>query len=275
MQSLSSLMSRLIKGIVIGATMLVPGVSGGTMAIILGIYDELIDAVSYFRENIKKNGILLLQYAFAGLAGILLLSKPMLAILNQWTNPVLFLFIGAILASIPPLYRKVRVAKIKPINIFFSIIGAFIALMTRFLPSGLLETSLHFDLFQTFLLFIAGFVIAIALVLPGISASYVLLMIGMYEPTLQALLTINIPYLLPLSLGALIGTFSTSKILSHQMRKHPQFTYMLIIGFMIGSLVQVFPGLPINQEIPACILTFLFGVAIITCLDRFQLRKSS
>ena len=263
-----SIAVRLVKGFIIGASMLVPGASGGTMAIILGIYDELIHAVSSLRQNLKENMILLATYTLAGSLGILLLSRPILAALELWNKPMLFLFLGAILGGIPPLYRKVRISKIKPVNIMVALIGAVIGISTTYLPEGLFQLSSGFHLFNFFMLILAGIVIAIALILPGISASYVLLMLGMYHLTLIAIRELDLLYLIPLVIGVLGGTFLTAGILEREMKRHPQFTYMLIIGFMLGSLVQVFPGVPADTEILPCILTFVAGLAVILWIGR-------
>jgi len=260
--------SRIIKGFVVGASMLVPGVSGGTMAIILGIYDELIHAISTLRQNLKENVVLLGTFVLAGILGILLFSRPMLAAITLWNKPMMFLFLGAILGSIPPLYRKVRISRIKPVNIAVALIGACIGISTRYLPEGLFQLSSGFDLFNFSMLVLAGVIIAVALILPGISASYVLLMMGMYHLTLVAIKEFNVLYLVPLVVGILGGTFLTAGILERAMKRHPQFTYMLIIGFMLGSLVQVFPGVPKGAEIFLCILTFIAGFGIIVWIGR-------
>jgi putative membrane protein len=90
----------------------------------------------------------------------------------------------------------------------------------------------------------------------------------MYDITLIALKEFDLLYLLPLVIGLLLGTFLTAGILEREMKRHPQFTYMLIIGFMLGSLVQVFPGVPAGGELWICILTFLVGFSIILWIGR-------
>lgn len=262
-------LKRMIQGFAIGAVMLVPGVSGGTMAIILGIYDEMIHSVSVLRKDPRRHGLHLLQYAVAGVAGLVLMSGPMLALLHLWTNPMLFLFIGAITASIPPLWRRVRVAKVRGINLLFSLLGAGIAISTEFLPRDFFQfqEGMSYPVYVLALIFI-GIVIAIALILPGISGSYVLLMLGMYDITLLALRQVNLPYLIPLGIGLVVGTYSCAGILEREMKRHPQFTYMLIIGFMIGSVIQIFPGLPQQGEWEICILTFLLGFVAILIMGR-------
>jgi putative membrane protein len=266
---------RIAKGFAIGASMLIPGVSGGTMAILLGVYDELISALSNLRARFGGNGLLLLQFLAGGSLGILLLSGPMLTALALWPKPVMFFFTGAILAGIPPIYRKVRVARIKPKNICVAAVGAAVAVATEYLPSGLFTPAPGggFDPVACALLVGAGFVIAVALILPGISGSYVLLMFGMYDLTLAAVRNVNLPYLLPLAAGALVGAFSTAGLLDNLMRKRPQFIYMLIIGFMLGSVVQVFPGLPAGSGIPVCAAALLAGFGAVLWIGRFETRE--
>lgn len=254
---------RFIKGFIIGASMLVPGASGGTMAVILGIYDELIHAVSSLGRNLKFNVVILGQYVAAGILGIVLLSGPMLTALNLWNKPMMFLFIGAIIASIPPLYRRVRVSRIRPVNIAVCGIGALLGVLTMLLPKDLFQFSEGFHLTNFLALTMAGIIIAVALVLPGISASYILLMLGMYDITLLAIREWNLSYLLPVALGLMAGTYLCAGILEREMKRHPQFTFMLIIGFMIGSLIEVFPGIPDRNEIIPCIATFLLGFFVI------------
>lgn len=248
--------------------MLVPGASGGTMAIILGIYDDLIHAVCTLRQNLKENVIHLGTYTIAGIAGILLFSRPMLTAVTLWNKPMLFLFLGAILGSIPPLYRKVKVSRIKPVNALVALFGAVLGISTMYLPEGVFQLSESFNFYNVSMLILAGVIIAIALILPGISASYILLMLGMYDITLIAIKEIDLFYLMPLTFGVIGGTFLTAGILEREMRRHPQFTYMLIIGFMLGSLVQVFPGIPKGSEFFICILTFLAGLTVILWIGR-------
>ena len=183
-------------------------------------------------------------------------------------KPMLFLFLGAIIGSIPPLYRKVKVSRIKPANALVALIGAFIGISTMYLPEGLIQMSSNLNLYHFAMLAAAGFILAVALILPGISASYILLMMGMYDMTLLAIKEFNISYLLPLMIGVLTGTFLTAGILEREMKRHPQFTYMLIIGFMLGSLAQVFPGIPAKGELWICILTFFLGLSVILWIGR-------
>ncbi len=258
---------RILKGIAIGASMMVPGVSGGTMAIILGIYDELVHAISDLTRHFRKNAVLLLEVGLGGLIGILLLAKLMVQVINAFEKPMMFLFLGAVAGTIPTLLKKTTLKKPKPVHLVYFLIGLLSVLLLSFLPENL------FDFSKTggwgfLILLVAGVVIAVALVLPGISASYVLLMLGIYEITMTAVTEFNLLFLAPLLIGVLGGVFLTTRLLEKAMTEHPGATYLIIIGFVAGSMVEIFPGLPSGLELLICPLTLAAGFAGIFFLSR-------
>ena len=104
---------------------------------------------------------------------------------------------------------------------------------------------------------------AIALILPGISVSYLLLLLGIYDRTLNAISSLDIGYLIPLGAGLILGVIATTKVLEYAMKKYPQPTYLIILGFVVGSVAEVYPGLPNGIEWVICIVTLLAGFGII------------
>lgn len=258
---------RILKGIAIGASMLVPGVSGGTMAIILGIYDELVHAISDLTRHFRKNAIMLLEVGAGGLIGICLLAKLLLQAVTAYEMPMMFLFLGAIAGTIPALIKKTNLKKPRPVHLVYFLIGFASVLLLSLLPENL------FDFSKTggwgfFILLFAGVVIAVALVLPGISASYVLLMLGIYDITLSAVTEFNLLFLSPLVLGVLAGVFLTTRILEKAMTQHPGATYLIIIGFVAGSMAEIFPGLPSGIQLLICVVTLAVGFFAIFFLSR-------
>ena len=115
---------------------------------------------------------------------------------------------------------------------------------------------------------LAGIILSVALVLPGISVSYMLLILGIYESTLLALENMEIMFLFMLVLGIGLGVVLSTKILESAMKNHPKGTYLLIIGFVLFSLREIFPGLPKGFDILSCMLTFLTGFGVIFLLSR-------
>ena len=258
------------KGVATGASMLIPGVSGGTMAIILGFYDKLISAVSSFFKDPKKNFITLLIYGGSIGLGILIFANFLLFVTNNFPMPMMYLFTGAVLGSIPMLYKKTGL-KVFPIrNIIFPLLGIAIVLLLDKLPTDLISFNAKMGLTEYIILIAAGVIIAIALVLPGISVSYMLLVLGIYQPTLQAIESFNFAFIIPLGLSVLLGVFITTRFLEYAMKKYSDATFLLIIGFVIASIKDIFPGLPSGLNIITCILTFALGFALILYISKFS-----
>lgn len=268
-----------IKGAIIGGTMLVPGVSGGSMAMILGIYDRLISAVGTFLKDVKSNLLFLCIFAFGGVVGMIALSTPISYLMEHFTKPFMYFFLGAVAGSIPFVYRHAKVndnawtSRVK--QVLYLIVGMVVVMTFSFLPEdtfvGGSETGGNIVV-----QLIAGVIAAIALVLPGISVSYMLVLMGIYDSTVNAISRLDIFFLLPMGLGLFLGIVLITKLLENAMKKHPEPTYLIILGFMIGSVVQVFPGLPVGAvEWLLCVNLALggFGVILgISSADTSELR---
>ncbi|MBU5449655.1 DUF368 domain-containing protein [Acetivibrio sp. MSJd-27] len=262
-----------IKGVCIGASMLIPGVSGGTMAIILGEYDKLVHAVSTFRKDMRNHTVYLLTFLCGGLAGVLLFARLLLYLVECFEKPMMFLFLGAVLGSIPMLFQKTGERKVSFSSAGYVLLGILIVLLLGNLPSNLLAGDTeHFSFIW---MGVFGFIIAIALVLPGISASYMLLMLGLYDLTLQAISRFDVFFLLPLGIGAVAGILLTTGVLEKCMQKHPKGTFLLIIGFVCGAVPEIFPGIPSGWELAASVILFFIGYGIIRQLGKMPAQSAS
>ncbi len=282
-------LKNVLKGIAVGISMMVPGVSGGTMAIVLGIYDKLVHSVATFFKNWRKNVPFLLQVGLGGVIGVLIFSRLMEGAMTSYPHIMRFIIMGIIIGGLPLLWRKASeeascglvggngvsggkgLAQGKSAradgkgavgDYMFLLLGIAIVLLMSLEPERLINTATDGSLLSYIFLLIAGFVIAIGLVLPGISWSFMLLVMGMYETTLNAINTLNIPFLIPLGIGVALGTFGTARIIEKFLQKHPRRTYMLIIGFVVGSLWEVYPGIPTGWQLPVSLAVFLLGFAM-------------
>ena len=256
-----------IKGIAIGGTMMVPGVSGGTMALILGIYDEIIHAISTFFKDIKKNTIFLLVVGAGGIIGLVTIAFLVNYCIEEFYYPSMFLFLGVVFGGLPVLYKKADVGKRKKTDWIFLIVGALIIAgliyFDRNFDGSLFSMSNSIDLGNILFLFLAGIIIAIALILPGVSTSFLLLTLGLYEPLIAAVKGLDLAFLTPIVLGTLFGIIALTKILESLLNNKPRATYMMIIGFVIGSVIEVFPGIPTGFNIVISIITFTLGYIVI------------
>lgn len=253
----------IIKGIIIGIATLIPGVSGGTMAIILGVYDEMIHAVSSFFKNVKANSIFLATLCLGAVIGIGAFSKLIEYGLDNFRFPMIYLFLGVILGGIPVLYKKANVGNKKKKDWLYFLIGFMLILIMSVYNGKIVNLADSTGIFNFVFLFIAGIIIAVALILPGISTSFMLLALGLYDMTLNAINNVEINYLIPLVLGIGFGVIATTRILENLMNTKPRVTYMLILGFVLGSMIEVYPGIPSGFDIVISITTFVAGFTII------------
>lgn len=261
-ESLFSLLKNILYGLIIGAVMLIPGVSGGTTAIILGIYDQLVAAVASFFKNIKKNLLFLGSVALGGVIGLVFCAKLLLMLVELWEVPMLCLFAGAIAGSFPLLVRKSH-GGFSVRSVLFLLIGFGLALATALVPSDLFAIDGH-GVRDFCILFLLGLPLAVALILPGISFSSILAVFSLHTRFMTALQpkTFDLMFLLPLGLGLVAGVLLTTRLLEKAMNRYPGPTYFCIIGFVLGSVLEIFrsmPHLPGGLEIPAGILLFLLG----------------
>ncbi len=265
-----NLLYTALKGLIVGASMLVPGVSGGSMAMILGIYDKLVRAVSSFFKNILGNVIFLGTFVVGAGIGMILFASPLGKLTENYNMIMMYFFMGAVAGGIPLIYKSSKVEKITAKEIFYIFIGALITLLVNFIPEGIFDFGGGLTLASLGMLALGGIVIAVALILPGISVSYMLLVLGMYTETMNAIKNLYFPYLIPLALGVLLGVALTTRILETTMNKYPEKTYLIILGFIIGSVVMVFPGIPAGLELIICPIMFLLGFIIIKKISSFQ-----
>ena len=253
----------ILKGFCVGGSMLVPGVSGGSMAMILGVYDRLIGAVASFFEAPRENAAFLGLFCLGGLLGLALLARPLWQLIEVYPRPLLYFFIGAAWGSVPMIFRQAGVQRLDWRALIYPVIGICIVGLLDALPASAQGSGL-FDGGQAAVkLFVAGLAAAVALVLPGISVSYLLLVLGLYDQVLLAVSRLQIGRLLPLALGGLLGIILTTRLLEGMMRRYPRATYLTILGFLLGSAVSIFPGLPRGLEIILCPLLFGAGFGLI------------
>lgn len=261
-------LKRMLYGAIIGVANVVPGVSGGTMAVILGIYDKLLESISF--KNLKGNIWFLLPIGLGGGAGILALSKAMKFLLSAYPVATNFAFIGLILGSIPMIWKRARNPKGDPkgevsvsvASIIFFVIALAFMLTLAFLNRDSIENAIQTQLTPvlTIQLFLASVVSAFAMLLPGISGSFVMLLLGSYSTVITAISDLNVIMLLPVAAGCLVGLLLGAVLISKLMKRFPQAAYMSILGLIAGSLFSIYPGFVLGAEgIVAVLLMALFA----------------
>jgi len=171
-----------LNGLAFGIIETVPGVSGGTIAIILGFYSELIEALNHFTENAKKYTKFLIPISLGIATGLVIFSVIMTYLLQYFSFPTMTFFIGLTVGIIPLIYIKIKEPKqwFKPKELAIILIALFTVLVVANLKPLPVEGINHIDAPFMLFIFLAGIIAAIALVVPGISGSFILLLFGIY-----------------------------------------------------------------------------------------------
>lgn len=246
--------SNLWRGFAMGTSDLVPGVSGGTIALLLGIYNDFIRSISgIFSKRFWESLKFLIPIVLGMLIAIGSLSKLINFLLNTHPIPTLFFFVGLILGIIPYLLKTSRFKQTFTAKHYMLVVlGMIIIVVITLLNNGNKHAgeTLTFSTSLFIKYFIAGVCASSAMLLPGISGSFMLLVFGAYGTIMYAIsefLSFNfnaVPILLTVGLGIIAGFLLSSKAIQYFLNYHTSLTYALIIGFVVGSLYAVFPGLP-------------------------------
>lgn len=291
-------------GFAMGSADVVPGVSGGTIAFISGIYEDLLNSIKSLSGNtlnlfIKgkiKQGFQSIPYSFLvplGLgigSAILLFAKLISYLLTNYPIFVWSFFFGLVLASIAIVTKKIGNWSLINVSSFF------ISAVLAYQLVGLVPVETNESLW---LFFLSGMLAICAMILPGISGSFILLLIGKYQQVLSAVTNQEIVKLIVFGLGCVVGLSLFSRILSWLLAKHHDLTIAILIGFMAGSLRKIWPWketlttrinshgvevpllernyLPDQVDISVilAVLLALVGVGIIFGINRFQKVHSS
>jgi len=236
-----------LKGMAMGAADVVPGVSGGTIAFISGIYEELLTSISSIKFSSIKllkdkgfkvfwktiNGNFLLALVIGIFISILSLAKIISWLLENEPILVWSFFFGLVLASI--LFIGKQITKWTILSVVLFLIGAVIAYYITTLQPLVSENS------SPLFLFIAGALAICAMILPGISGSFILVLLGAYKPVLDAIHDRDFKLLAILASGAIIGLLSFSKVLKWLFNHYKNLTLAVLTGFILGSLNKIWP----------------------------------
>lgn len=283
---------NIVRGFCMALADSVPGVSGGTIAFILGFYDKFInslDGLMFGKKEEKKEAIkFLIKIGIGWIIGMVLAVLVLTSLFQTQIYIVSSVFLGFIIFAIPLIIREEKeVLKGKYINLIFTAIGiAIVAVITYFNPvageGNIVDvTNLTFGL--SAYIFVAGMIAISAMVLPGISGSTLLLIFGLYIPIISAIkefLHFNLSYLPVLvvfGLGVIAGVLLVIKLIKIALKKFRSQTIYCIIGLMIGSLYAIVMG-PTTLDVPKApinfetfsIIFFIIGGAIIIGLEKLK-----
>lgn len=237
-----------IKGAAIGVAMIIPGVSGGTLAVLLNIYDKLISAVSNIFKDFKNSVKTLLPILLGAVLAVVAVYFPLKYALKYAPFPTVMLFAGLMAGSCPKIVKDGIKNGFKKIDILSVTLPLLLVIGICFIPNlGSADLSASMPVWGYFVLILIGAVASCALVVPGVSGSMLLLIFGYYNAimvdTIDGLKTNfghSVLVLLTFAVGLIIGFFSIAKLMKYLLCKFPRATNFAIIGFVIGSIPAIF-----------------------------------
>lgn len=286
-----------VKGMMMGIADIIPGVSGGTIAIITGIYEEFLFTLNNLDLNVLKlfkkgkfkevlnkyNLLFLLSLASGILSSIFLLSHSIVYLIENYPILLWSFFLGLITSSIFYLFKEIN--KWTKKVILFNLLGIGISLLVLTLNPSSQEVNPAY-------LFICGMISITAMLLPGVSGAYILILLGAYETmlkTIKEIVSLNSEYFLnflSFVMGALLSVKLFSKLLTWSYNKHKNYTLSCLVGFMIGSLPSLWPWksesitdellfyklyIPensfMNSEFISGLIFFIFGFVLVLIID--------
>lgn len=281
---------RLLPGAAIGIAVIIPGVSGGTMAVLFGMYGAIILAASGLRKAFKENFLFLLPIIIGAIIGLAAMYFPIKLGLEYLPLVIVMLFAGLMAGGMPPVIKQTFAYGVSAKAVIAAIITFAVVIGICFIP-GMGEVSLDSDMpvYVYFMLIIMGVFASVALVVPGISGSMLMLIFGYYQPIINTVSALKTDFghsLLVLALfgvGVILGLITAVKVIKFLMRKFPQTTNWGIMGFMIGSLPALFIAqdyagfnvefMSLNTQIWVGCIVFAIGVAITVLVTKMAAKR--
>lgn len=257
-------LSNFIKGIFIGSGAILPGISSGVICMIIGLYEKLLDSILNFFKDIKGNLKFLFPIISGAIVGIILFSNIIFYCINTIPCQTKSLFIGLLLGSIYILAQS-------NLNVKDNIKSKYISFLFCFLIGiGLiiLENNIVFSTeytpneFNGLFLILSGFFMSLGIVVPGISSTVILMILGVYSTYLSAVSMVNMTVLLPIMFGAGIGSIIFMKIMQYLLNKYHSQTIFGIIGFSLGSILILYPSYSFDLKSLVGIILLILGFII-------------
>jgi len=264
-----SFLNVALCGAACGTAMILPGVSGGTLAVLLNIYDDLIYAISNLTKQFKQSFLFLLPFGLGAVLAFGVMYFPLKFALEHAPLPTIMLFVGLMLGSLPSLIKDSLKNGWKTLDVLSLLIPFAVVIGVCFIPGiASVDLSESMQVGTYFALFAIGVLSSCALVIPGISGSMLLMILGFYQPILNTISLISTSPLHSIlvlgifAVGLVIGFFTIAKIMQLMIEKFPRATYWAITGFVIGSIPAIFIAFDYSTA-PLDAWQFIIGGALL------------
>lgn len=268
---------KFLQGIIIGLGAILPGISSGVLCVIFGLYDKLLYSVLHIFKSFKQNFLFLLPIAIGSLIGVIFFGNLLKYLLLTYPMPVKFCFIGLILGSIPLLLKQISTKKKFRLHyLLYTLISLLIGFGSVYLEkSDVLNIIYNIDVtcfnYHTIcLLILVGFFMSLGMIIPGLSSTVILMCFGIYDIYLGCLSSLNIYFLVPLTVGVSIGFICFIQIINYLIKNYYAQSFYSIIGFTIGSVFVLYEPITNNEQSIFSICLLIICFYSIRFLERFK-----
>jgi putative membrane protein len=260
---------RFLKGALIGTGFILPGVSGGALAAIFGLYQRIVSFIAHITKDFIKNVLFFIPVGLGALCGMFLLARPLSFFLEYYEAQVIWGFIGCIIGTLPSLWKEAGKEGRAKRHYVIVAVTAVISFCLLFAAKNYLNAQMPLN-FLTWIF--AGFLIALGILVPGMSPSNFLVYLGMYKPMVDAFKIMDVLILLPLFLGVVICLFSLSSLIDILLRKIYAGMFHFVVGIVIASTFLI---VPLNYNYAsvgtlACAAAMLAGCALGFWMSRLE-----
>lgn len=269
------MLKEILKGIVIGIANIIPGVSGGTMMVSMGIYDKIIGSINQLLRHFVQSIKTLFPYIIGMGIGIVGLSFAIEYLFGNFPLQTALLFIGLILGGLPVILKKVKGRKPEALGIALFLLFFALIIGIQMLKNGN-DVTLTLNLGLIIKLFFIGVLASATMVIPGVSGSMILMAVGYYNPIIE---TVNgfikavfafhiseafsyVGILLPFGIGVVLGIFAIAKLIEFLLSRFERLTYFAILGLIVASPVAVLMGIGVGTLTVVTVLTSIVTFAI-------------
>ncbi|EPH94604.1 hypothetical protein D920_02791 [Enterococcus faecalis 13-SD-W-01] len=261
---------RFVKGMFIGSGFILPGVSGGALAAVFGIYERIISFLAHITRNFKENFFFFLPVGLGGITGVFLLSFLVSFLLGAYETPILWFFVGCILGTVPALWNEAGKKGRKSADLVILAVTFVAALIFLIYGSRLFDSHVE-ENFVTWL--IAGGLIGLGMIVPGLSPSNFLVYMGIYKAMADGFKTADLSVIFPIAIGGIVCVLTLSKLMDFIFSKAYSSLFHFILGVVFASTIMIIPtdysGLGV-LGIGACFVLCGAGAALGWWMSRLE-----
>lgn len=258
---------RVVKGMFIGIGFITPGLSGGVLAVVFGLYEPLVRFLGNLRHEFVKNFIYFLPVSIGGVGGVIVFSAVVDYAFRNYEAQFIWLFIGFIAGTFPTLFRTSAKEGRKPWHLLL----LFIFAVGTFFLLNWLETIRTMQLAQTFLNWVmSGALIGLVFFVPGLSPSNFLIYFGLYQPMAAGISQLNFGVIIPVTIGGLLVVFTFARLFSWLFKNYYTVVYHMIIGIVIGSTIVITPWEVRGRILTISAVLFVFGAVVSYTLAKLE-----